>query len=416
MIQTPYLSVVATARNDNHGGNMLNRMQIFVNGLLEQSRHYQLPIELVLVEWNPPPDRPRLAEVLSWERQSEFCEIRIIEVPSWLHQRFNHAEVLPLFQMIGKNVGIRRARGEFILATNIDILFSDELFQFLATRSLKRKEMYRADRWDVPPFISAESSLAEQLVFCREKCLRINRKGETVVIEPAKPVLDVPKDTSELTESGTELSAESRRANRWDKIPSTLGPLLGQLRKVYRHLLPKQLKDAVLSLLPQDLRQWLIGRGLLEVQPEPSVQPEPVTILPRYPLLHTNGCGDFTLLAREIWQAVRGYPEFEMHGLHLDAILCHAAYHAGAQEYVLQPNQVVYHIEHGRTWFPHWGSETVASKEEIDKIPKLDDDQVAALATLMNQLHRPILFNPENWGFGEMDLPETTILPQQILL
>ena len=34
----PRLSVVVTARNDNHGGDMLQRMQIFVGGLLGQCR------------------------------------------------------------------------------------------------------------------------------------------------------------------------------------------------------------------------------------------------------------------------------------------------------------------------------------------------------------------------------------------
>ena len=33
--------------------------------------------------------------------------------------------------MIAKNAGIRRARGQFVLATNIDIIFSNELVGFL---------------------------------------------------------------------------------------------------------------------------------------------------------------------------------------------------------------------------------------------------------------------------------------------
>ena len=37
--------------------------------------------------------------------------------------------------MIAKNVGIRRARGEFVLATNIDILFSSELACIFAASS-----------------------------------------------------------------------------------------------------------------------------------------------------------------------------------------------------------------------------------------------------------------------------------------
>ena len=50
--------------------------------------------------------------------------------------------------MIGKNVGIRRARGQFVLATNIDILFSDELAKYLAARRLEPGRMYRIDRHD----------------------------------------------------------------------------------------------------------------------------------------------------------------------------------------------------------------------------------------------------------------------------
>jgi len=62
----PYLSVVVTARNDDHGGNLLGRMQAFVNGWIGQARRYQIPSELIVVEWNPPPGRPRLRDALHW--------------------------------------------------------------------------------------------------------------------------------------------------------------------------------------------------------------------------------------------------------------------------------------------------------------------------------------------------------------
>ena len=55
--EAPYLSVVATARNDDHGGNLLRRMQIFVDAWINQSKRHQLSSELILVEWNPPQDR-----------------------------------------------------------------------------------------------------------------------------------------------------------------------------------------------------------------------------------------------------------------------------------------------------------------------------------------------------------------------
>src|SRR4051812_27398897 len=96
----PYLSVVATARNDDHGGRLLYRMQLFVDGLIAQCNRYGLDAELVLVEWNPPTDRARLVEALRWPATSGRLTVRIIEVPSDVHARLRHSERLPLFQMI----------------------------------------------------------------------------------------------------------------------------------------------------------------------------------------------------------------------------------------------------------------------------------------------------------------------------
>ncbi len=143
----PKLSVVATTRNDDHGGNQLARPQLFINGLAEQCDQFKLPVELLLVEWNPPADRPPLAEALRWPR-SDWFQPSVLVVPPEQHRTLAHAGKLPLFQMIAKNAGIRRARAPFVLATNIDILFSDELFAFLQT-GLRPGAMYRADRLDI---------------------------------------------------------------------------------------------------------------------------------------------------------------------------------------------------------------------------------------------------------------------------
>ncbi|MEX2287786.1 MAG: hypothetical protein WD648_11900 [Planctomycetaceae bacterium] len=168
----PYLSVVATARNDNHGGNLIQRMQLFVSGLIEQCNRHGVETELILVEWNPPPDKPRLAEVLNWPASCGKCTVRIIEVPPEVHHRLNHADRLPLFQMIGKNVGIRRARGEFVLATNIDILFSDAVFEFLKSGQMKPGFIYRTNRFDVPAEVPHDKCLDEQLRYCRQRVMR----------------------------------------------------------------------------------------------------------------------------------------------------------------------------------------------------------------------------------------------------
>ncbi len=182
---TPYLSIVVTARNDDHGGNLLGRMQTFVNCLMAQCRRHELLAELIVVEWNPVPGRPPLAEALSWPSDGEFCDVRIIEVDAdYVHGRFVHAAELPLYQMIAKNAGIRRARGEFILATNIDILFSDELMQFIAGRGLQPGKMYRIDRHDVMSDVPLNASVDEQLAYCRSHIIRINAREGTFRVEP----------------------------------------------------------------------------------------------------------------------------------------------------------------------------------------------------------------------------------------
>src|SRR3954451_127664 len=175
----PLLSVVATSRNDNHGENLLRRMQTFVNNFIGQCIRHNLRAELILVEWNPPADRPRLAQALRWPADTGPCQVRIIEVPPELHRRFRHSEALPLFQMIAKNVGIRRARGEFILCTNIDILMSDELVRFLASGKLERGKMYRIDRMDVMTDVPVDAAVEEQLRYCESHYLRVNARDGT---------------------------------------------------------------------------------------------------------------------------------------------------------------------------------------------------------------------------------------------
>lgn len=83
----PYISFIVTSRNDNHGGDLLCRMQIFVNCLIEQCSRYKL--NSGIFEWNPPEDRPHLVDTLQWPANNKYCAIRIIEVPQHIHNTLN---------------------------------------------------------------------------------------------------------------------------------------------------------------------------------------------------------------------------------------------------------------------------------------------------------------------------------------
>jgi hypothetical protein len=199
--EQPYLSLVVTARNDDHGGNLLGRMQAFVSGWIDQARRYRISSELIIVEWNPPAGRPGLIDALQWPDDLGPCEVRFIEVPPEIHARYDHARNLPLYQMIAKNVGIRRARGRFVLATNIDILVSSELAEFLSRQQLDGDRMYRIDRHDAMNEVPIDRPIEEQLEYCRTHLIRVNtREGTFNVARDGRPTLS-PDDVASV-ESG----------------------------------------------------------------------------------------------------------------------------------------------------------------------------------------------------------------------
>jgi hypothetical protein len=349
----PKISIVATSRNDDHGGNLLHRMQLFLSGLLSQCERHDLNAELILVEWNPPVDRPRLAEALSWPAKPGACCVRIIEVPPEIHGRFKHADNLPLFQMIAKNAGIRRAQGRFVLATNIDILFSDELLRFLVSNRLDKGRMYRIDRHDVPANVPLDVPIDEQLDFCRKNTFRVClRKG----------ILNVT-------------TGEYHRIYSQVPIPARLHQLLAQL--------PPKVKE-----LPIIWDHFFYYTERTR--------------------LHTNACGDFTLMAKDVWSRLRGYPELEMFSFHLDSLLCYMAHHAGIREAVLP--YPAFHIDHSAGWTPEVERDQSLNKRLSEaQIPRITNEQLDDWAVQMRREKKPIIFNDVNWGMAEENLPETTI-------
>ena len=120
------------------------------------------------MEWNPPADRLPLAEALDWPL-SQHLSVRIVHVPKAVHDTFPHSHLINLHQMIGKNVGIRRARSPFVLATNADVLIDDATVRYLRDR-LMPDNFIRVDRFDIPNRLDGMSP---------DQALRFARKSAT---------------------------------------------------------------------------------------------------------------------------------------------------------------------------------------------------------------------------------------------
>lgn len=597
----PYLSLVVAARNDDHGGNMLARMQTFVNAWIGQCKRHGLSSELIVVEWNPPAERPRLTDALRWPSDLGPCQVRFIEVPPEIHRQFKNFEALPLHQMIAKNVGVRRARGEFVLATNIDIILSDELVRYLAERRLEKQRMYRIDRYDIMSEVPVDGSLDEQLSYCQTHLLRVfaregafnltpggRRLPEDDDIIPADagvsfgpgwfPVerysaddvfrwvendaqitvwrppnvssrllfdlepgpsaggksilLQVLDDATRVlaqtvikgrTKVSLQLPANGSRSHSFrlhvvgGGLPVSGDPRIlnfrvfrcecepgwpcsevdrdraairdGAARDIFMRIDPGPDADVkaielvvrdssgkILARAAADRFQclevpvpWQPGRTLalfltLEGGDSPpradarslnlhlaawrqadaqrdaeaslpgrsSEQDWPINIIKSRPtvdwaasdqsphpagaemrnamFLHTNACGDFTLMAREHWFALRGYPEFPVWPLHIDAILCCSAHHAGVREEILREPLRIYHIQHGQGagWTPE-GEAQLYAGIAAKGLSYVHYKEVVGWLSQMRRLNSPMIFNRENWGLSDLELLETPL-------
>lgn len=447
----PYLSIVVTTRNDNHGGDLLFRTQVFVNAVFAQFDRFAIPVELVFVEWNPPPERPRLAEAISWPEECDFVSVRIIEVGEHLHRKYEHADRLPLFQMIAKNVGIRRARGTFVLATNIDIVFSDDLMRFFAARRLRSGRYYRTDRYDVDGVTDAEAAIEAQLRACDSSVIRVCGRYGTRDLRTGEfyriwlRYSRLPWWAAVLAQIWMSVWARARRPleGGWGREPLlALGRLTGRsarallaaTRRILRaaKAVPAQLRRCLTVLthpalwpkVPRAL--WRSGRGsagrlgtgsrwrtrvalqLVRHRIELAVDRfrEAVLWARALPALHTNGCGDFTLLARTDWEALRAYPELELFSMFIDSIFVYAAYWEGIREAFLPYR--IYHLEHSGGFKPDArGLAEMNGRLEDAGIPQIDDARFREYAIEMYRLRGAIDFNGDGWGLAGEALPET---------
>ena len=356
MIEAPYLTLVAASRNDDHGGNTLYRTQIFVDSFLEQCERHQFRAEVILVEWNPPGDRAPLAEVIRWDYQNPWVDCRVITVPYERHILIRFGRVLPLFQMIAKNVGIRRARGEFILATNIDIVFSDELMALVAQKAFRADRVYRCDRFDVDSTIPKDIPLDEKLRFAWGNLIRRNhRLGPPEVVAP-------------------------------------------------------QIEGAPLDVVINAA----LASGHFELETQSGLRA--LTAKPSIPLLslHLNACGDFTLMHRDAWAKIGGYPEFEMFSLHLDTLGLVTAHFSGFRETWLPPPAVCFHIEHaiGSGLTPE-NQTPMFERIERQGIGWFDFDVIEPF--LDEMLEKGVIkFNTEAWGLRDIPLDETVCTRERI--
>lgn len=336
IVKKSYLSIVATTRNDNHGGDLLERTTAFVKGIYHQAKKWDLNVELIIVEWNPPVDSKLLNEILPKPAEGSNVRLKYIVVPNSIHQTFKNSESIPLFQMIAKNIGIRRASGDFILCTNVDILFSDDCFKYLKEKKLKMGSYYRANRCDIPKKVLDFSQLGEQLEYAQKNILKRIGKNQ-----------------------GHEALS----------FPNFMYVFPGFIKLINRLA----------------VKFWI----LLNAGTFPFFT------------IDFEACGDFTLMSRQDWEDIEGYPELGMYSIHIDSMGLWAANALEKKQVILPFNAPIYHIYHEDGWE---SEDVIRTIKFLETKPSLDYALVWKAGMQIVKNKKSWGLNQATWGLQGVDL------------
>lgn len=146
----PYVTFVFTGRNDDFGGDFNGRFFRALRFNHERLSEAGVPHDFVFVEWRPLADRGYLATVLAEQFSSAaglYLHSYVVD-PAY-HDALTLNPRLQFQEFLAKNVGIRRARGQFVLTTNTDIYLSRGVIDVFAARALEDGVLYRAARHDL---------------------------------------------------------------------------------------------------------------------------------------------------------------------------------------------------------------------------------------------------------------------------
>ena len=168
---TPALSIVVTGRNDGYGGDFNGRFLRTLAFNHDRLTERGVSHEFVLVEWAPPADRPLLSTVVRESLPDLGSALTTWLVDPRYQEACSLNPKLSYLEYVAKNVGIRRATGRALLATNTDIYLGRGVVDAIASGVIDPRTVYRATRMDVKlgkeAAVSADG-LPEAEAFVRE--------------------------------------------------------------------------------------------------------------------------------------------------------------------------------------------------------------------------------------------------------
>tara|TARA_Y100000590_G_scaffold340254_1_gene388022 strand:- start:1655 stop:2692 length:1038 start_codon:yes stop_codon:yes gene_type:complete len=279
------LSFVVATRNDDHGGNMSNKIKLFINTWTKLVKKYNSNFELIIVDWNSPKKKGSIRNNFKFKKIKSKSSIKIVEIRESEHKKLLNSKKLNFYQMIAKNIGAKCASSKRLLITNIDIIFSEKIFQKLNTLSQKYNEIYRATRYDVN--IKNFKNINEN--YLDKKVTRIN----------------YPNYTFEV------------KKNKYYKIKSNL---IDYIKKIFTTNYFK---------IFFELNFFSIIKTFIDFFKNN---------------LFTNACGDFILINKKFFFKIGGFYEFQGYSWNIDNFFMWQAFYKKAKFKNFQ--EKIYHLDH----------------------------------------------------------------------
>lgn len=143
------VSIIIPSRNDLHGGNPMRRLKNAIQKIMDFKWEKSFSLEIIIVEYNPPHARDSILSSLRFPAIN--LPITIITVPESIHQFILSKPFImgnegkPMLEFWSKNIGARRARGEWLIFMNSDDIISNSLLQFIQS-SKGKNSFFGAER------------------------------------------------------------------------------------------------------------------------------------------------------------------------------------------------------------------------------------------------------------------------------
>jgi hypothetical protein len=146
-VPEPYLSIVCAFGHAQRASSWLKQTRHFLSATAIQAERHNLRLEIILVDRDSAGEGTVAADLLGDLPGNAFAEIRIISIPG---AEILNGCVIDRERRL-QNIGIRRSRGEFVLATGTDTILSEALVELIASSALRGHATYHALRIETAP-------------------------------------------------------------------------------------------------------------------------------------------------------------------------------------------------------------------------------------------------------------------------